>query len=216
MGRSLMASIAETEELIDKIKMLKGFRSEKEVAALLNLTPSDFSNRKKRGTLTPLILGWAVTDDFLFKHLFHSYAPPEKSVETGSENDLMKNIYRMVNNKSPDEWFSGDPVGKIILSPEISKNTVLIKMAGYSMAPAICDGAIFGVDRDIQVFSSGQIFVVWVPLDGPVVRRAFVDLEKVTLKAENQSYPDISIPKNEVPKNDFILGRVNWVLQRLY
>lgn len=210
-----MANIAETEEVINKIKMLKGLRSDKEVAALVGLAPTDFSNRKKRGTLIPVILTWALDDDFLFKYLFTRHVPPEKCNATDNSHDLVKNIYKMANNKSRENWFSDDPVGKIILSPEISKNLLLIKMEGHCMAPTIFNGAILGVDRDIHTFSSGHIFVVWLPLDGPVVRRAFVDLENVILKADNQAYPDISIPIKDVPKEGLVLGRIDWLLQRL-
>lgn len=211
-----MANIAETEELINKIKMLKGLRSDKEVAALVGLAPTDFSNRKKRGTLISVILTWALDDDFLFNHLFTKYVPHGKSNASDDSRDLVKNIYKMTKSKSWEKWFSDDPIGQIILSPEISKNLLLIKMEGHSMAPTIFNGAILGVDRDIQTFSSGHIFIVWVPLDGPVVRRAFLDLENVILKADNQAYPDISIPIKDVPKKGLVLGRVDWLLQRLY
>ena len=38
-------------------------------------------------------------------------------------------------------------------------------------------------------------------------------LGKLTLKSDNQAYPDIAIPLNEIPEDGFILGRVMWVLQ---
>lgn len=57
--------------------------------------------------------------------------------------------------------------------------------------------------------------MVWMPIDGPVVRRAFIDLGKLILKSDNQAYPDIVIPITEIPQDGFILGMVRWVLQML-
>ncbi len=107
------------------------------------------------------------------------------------------------------------PVDELILSDEFGKDVILIKMTGSSMEPIIREGAIYAVDNSVASFSSGQIFVVWIPLDGPVVRRVFIDFEKLILKADNQAYPDMIIPITEIPKDNFILGKVLWVLQSI-
>ena len=109
----------------------------------------------------------------------------------------------------------GTPIDEMILSDDFGKDVVLVKMIGTSMEPIIREGDVFAVDNGITSFSSGQIFVVWIPLDGPVVRRVFIDFEKLILKAENQSYPEMIIPIAEIPKDNFILGKVVWALHSL-
>jgi hypothetical protein len=42
-----------------------------------------------------------------------------------------------------------------------------------------------------------------------------VDLEKLTLRADNPLFPDIVISLNEIPKGEFRLGYVVWVLQNI-
>lgn len=60
-----------SEVLLKKIMKLKGFELEKEIAALLGLSPPDFSARKKKGTLLPLILEWAINENVNLDYLFH-------------------------------------------------------------------------------------------------------------------------------------------------
>jgi len=48
--------------VVDKIMKLKGLRSEKDVAKTLGISPQDFSNRKKRGTLLPVVVEWAINE----------------------------------------------------------------------------------------------------------------------------------------------------------
>ena len=45
------------QELLSKIKKI---HKQKEIAKLFKLSDNDFSNRKKRGTLIPVIIEWAM------------------------------------------------------------------------------------------------------------------------------------------------------------
>jgi phage repressor protein C with HTH and peptisase S24 domain len=88
-------------------------------------------------------------------------------------------------------------------------------MSGSSMEPTIHDGAIIGIEYGVLRFRSGKIHVLWIPGEGPIVRRVFVDIEKVVLKADNPQFPDITIETENIPKEQFNLGCVGWVLQAL-
>jgi len=48
------------EQVIERLKAMRGLSTAKDVAALLGLSPGDFSNRKGRGTLLAEILHWAI------------------------------------------------------------------------------------------------------------------------------------------------------------
>jgi hypothetical protein len=211
-----MADMVGSQEVIDRIKLIKDLDSDKEVSALLGLAPADFSNRKRRGTLTPLIVEWAIKEDFNLNSLFSGLRGGiEGSQETAFLKPYKRDVFTMVGNKTPQNWLSDEPIDELLLSDEYGEEVFLVKMAGNSMEPTIRDGAIFSVDYRTTQFASGQIFVVWMPLDGPVIRRVFIDLEKINLRADNQTYPDIILPLNSIPKKDFLLGRVKWVFQFL-
>ena len=51
------------EEVISRLKLQAGVSNNKEVADLLGLSAADFSNRKTRGTLLPLIIDWAINEN---------------------------------------------------------------------------------------------------------------------------------------------------------
>lgn len=52
--------MSDIEEIVDRLKNYTTLKNERDIADLLGITPSDFSNRKKRGTLLPLIVGWCL------------------------------------------------------------------------------------------------------------------------------------------------------------
>jgi len=46
--------------VVGRILEKKGLTQNREVAEILGISPADFSNRKKRGTLLPLLIDWAI------------------------------------------------------------------------------------------------------------------------------------------------------------
>ena len=86
------------------------------------------------------------------------------------------------------------------------------------MAPTILDGAIVGVDRNDRQLVSGEIYAVWVPYEGAVIKRLFMELDKVIIRSDNHVFPEFSIPYQELEesrRDNFILGRVKWIVQKL-
>jgi hypothetical protein len=49
--------------VIGRIEALKGITGDKFIAGALGISPQDFSNRKKRGTLLPVIFEWAINEN---------------------------------------------------------------------------------------------------------------------------------------------------------
>jgi len=199
--------------VIERIKVIQGLQSDKELAPLLGLTSADFSNRKRRGTLIPLLFEWALENDCDLNELFRGLTGEGA---TKGLKRFVRPVYQMVCDKTPGDWLSEQPVDEIMLSDEFGKDVSVIRMTGTSMAPTICNSGLFAVDRTVTSFTSGQVFVVWIPHEGPVVRRVFIDLERIILRADNTVYPEMVIQTADLPKNkDFILGRVRWVLQTI-
>ena len=52
-------AIMDIASILQRIKELRNLRFDREIAQVFDLTSTDFSNRKKRGTLLPVIIEWA-------------------------------------------------------------------------------------------------------------------------------------------------------------
>jgi hypothetical protein len=64
------------DDIINRIKELKSLRHDSEVADLFKLSPNDFSNRKKRGTLAPLVLEWGTHENVCWDWLIAGRGSP--------------------------------------------------------------------------------------------------------------------------------------------
>ena len=200
------------KHVLERIKLIENVPSDKKLAPILGLTSADFSNRKKRGTLLPLIFEWALENECDLNDLFRGKT--EQSANIGVKRYL-RPVHEMTSNTGPSDWLSKQPIDEILLPDEFGKDLAIIRISGNSMTPTIGDAGFFAVDCTVKSFESGQIFVVWIPNEGPVIRRVYIDLERITLRADNTAYPDIVIPADRPKGNDFILGRVRWVLQNV-
>lgn len=90
-----------------------------------------------------------------------------------------------------------------------------INVSGHSMEPTIFNGAYVGVDTDEKQIISGEIYALRLQHEGIIIKRLFMEVDRVTLRSDNPSYPLSSIPIEKLPE-DFIAGRVKWVIQKLY
>ena len=111
-----MADQVESQSIIDRIKAIKGVQTDKDVALLLGLTPADFFNRKKRGTLIPLIVEWALAEDRDLNELFKGLDSTCGNNVLGYSKRYTRPVYTMVSNIGPSRWLSDKPVEEIILS----------------------------------------------------------------------------------------------------
>jgi len=50
------------EKIIDRLKKKTRLSTNKDIADLLGLSPTDYGNRKKRGTLLPILIDWALNE----------------------------------------------------------------------------------------------------------------------------------------------------------
>lgn len=90
-----------SEDILDRIKQAKSLKSEREIAALLGLSPQDFSNRKKRGTLRPLIIEWAAREGIDVNWLICDEGArygrtAEPPAPDGPDQDLLRRVIELV------------------------------------------------------------------------------------------------------------------------
>lgn len=63
-------------EIVDRVKKLKGFSSDKDFAPILGISAPDFSKRKKSGTLLPLLIDWGIAEKVNFDWLLRGEGSP--------------------------------------------------------------------------------------------------------------------------------------------
>lgn len=51
------------DKILSRLKIKAGLKHDREIAALFGLSAQDFGNRKKRGSLLPLLLDWAINEN---------------------------------------------------------------------------------------------------------------------------------------------------------
>lgn len=91
----------EISAVLERIKQIKSLKTEKDIAFLLGLSPQDFSNRKKRNTLRPLVLEWAAREGINMNWLIceeeEEYGGQGEGKDgTGVDKDLLRLVIEMV------------------------------------------------------------------------------------------------------------------------
>jgi hypothetical protein len=110
----------EIDAVLERIKQIKSLKNEKEIAFLLGLSPQDFSNRKRRNTLRPLVLEWAAREginmNWLIREEGEVYGRQEEGVSGGIDKDLLRLVIEMVEQ-------GGEELG---IHPKADKKAELI------------------------------------------------------------------------------------------
>ncbi len=106
------------------------------------------------------------------------------------------------------------PVSMIIIPKKFMKPSIIaLRMKGENMEPTVNDQGVVGVDREDDEIVSGKIYAIWVPNEGIVLKRLFIEPDKVVLKSDNPLFPGSSVSLKEI--GDFLIGRAKWVVQAL-
>lgn len=153
------------------------------------------------------------------KDLAIGQGSPPSTIEKIKESSLtadtvQMHVYAMAGAGMPQTLSDYDPIETLNLPSRFAKpNISPIKIEGRSMEPMIVNGAIVGVDRDDLHVVSGEIYAVWLPYEGAVVKRLYMGANSIILKSDNPNFPEITIPVPEIGQDHLILGRVKWVLQ---
>lgn len=122
-------------------------------------------------------------------------------------------VYALAGAGPARELVEHDPIEMIVIPKSFWKPSIAaIKVRGRSMEPLILDGAYLGIDREDKWIISGEIYAVWIPYEGAVIKRLYIDPERITLRSDNKDFPEFSILVKEASA-EMILGRVKWVLQ---
>ena len=130
---------------------------------------------------------------------------------------VVMQVYVTGGAGAPFEFIPAEPIEEIVLPRSFyTKSIVPVKVRGRSMERTLRDGAVVGVDRSDRQIVNGELFAVWLPYQGTVIKRLYLDNKKIQLQSDNEEFRprDIEVALNEVDEN-FIQGRVKWVIQLL-
>lgn len=104
-----------------------------------------------------------------------------------------------------------EPIGHIHVPIEYNgPNITVLQIRGTSMEPHIKDGAHVGIDRTDRHVVSGELYAIYIPHEGIVVKRLYLGPELVTITSDNPSFPDQVMSNERINWDTFVLGRVKW------
>lgn len=107
-----------------------------------------------------------------------------------------------------------EPIGQIIVQKSYNgPNIHVVEIRGTSMEPTIMDGAHVGVDVTAKEIVSGQMYAVYIPHEGIVVKRIWIGPELVKIASDNPTAPDHDMLSERINWDTFVQGKVKWVIQ---
>lgn len=133
------------------------------------------------------------------------------------EDVVVMQVYVTGGAGAPYEFIPSEPIEEIIVPKAYYTRSIIpVKVRGRSMERTLRDGAVVGVDRSDRLIVNGELYAVWLPYQGTVIKRLYLDDKMIQLQSDNEEFRprDIEVALDEVDDN-FIQGRVKWVIQML-
>jgi phage repressor protein C with HTH and peptisase S24 domain len=134
-----------------------------------------------------------------------------------AEEVVVMQVYVTGGAGSPYEFIPSEPIEEIVIPRSFYKKSIIpVKVRGRSMERTLRDGAVVGVDRSDRQIVNGELFAVWLPYQGTVIKRLYLNSKRIQLRSDNEEFhsEDIEVALDEVDDN-FVQGRVKWALQLL-
>jgi signal peptidase I len=216
-------------EILDRIKILKNIKTDTELATLFSVKPNTISNWRKRNTIPykhiitycekenidihNVLLGKNGDKTGYFNPRITNTYLPEYRLE---EEIVSVDVYPSNGFETLSDLLKSKPIENILIPKTMMKESIIIiKIKSNSMEPTIMEGAYIGVDRLDRELISSKLYAVFIPYEGITVKRLYFDLGRIILTSDNMLFPEISVPFEDIPAENFILGRVQWVIQYL-
>lgn len=209
------------DNIFRRFLQVTGTNTQQELADVLGIKQSTISESKKRNTVPP---GWYLTlfeargvnPDWLKQGKGPVYLRTEEGgyVEPARPTSpLMQGVSRPYYDSeglAAEDW---TPAGCIVVPEPYAGRTVrILRMTGDGFAPTVRRGAFVGVDTEEVRPSSGDIYAVYMPLEGVVLKRIFCDGDTLVLRADNPQHPDMLLAGGETGR---LVGKAVWVFQSM-
>lgn len=207
-------------EIINTIKVLKGFTKDYEVADSLGVGRGALSNAKKRDSISFLDKLVMFCDrenlslDFIRRNPFVSTESVETVIAPGTieredEKFIMVDVYRMSGADGPGDLSAEDPVDTVVVPREVYKEgSLVIRMNGDSMEKLLMDGSNAVIDTLTKDIVSGSIYAFKIPHEGNIVRECYSEPRGLSLRPYNKNYPSSQVEWEDFDP-DMIIGKVS-------
>lgn len=224
-------------EIYQRITQATSCRTQVELAEVLDIRQSSISDAKRRNSVPgdwymKLFEKFGLNPDWLkqgvgpmYLRTEQGYAPQDAPAYLAENtaaygDDLAKHMV-CTEFLMPTAYKAGDerppllPAGKISLPVSYARTGILVfRMRGDNMTPLIPSGAHYGVDTLAAGITSGQIYALFAPNEGLILRRVFLDgpQESYLLRSEAAAFPETRLAPEKLRER--LLGRVVWALQQ--
>lgn len=225
------------EEIFERIKFATRTRTQVELAEVLDIRQSSISDAKRRNSVPSdwymkLFEQFGLNPDWLKKGVGPMYlrtdqgytpvdAPPAAAVcedanRYGGQDakNMVVPVYSTEGAPNGDE--TGKPVSRLNIPQSFAGSGIfVVRIDSSSMEPCILKDAFVGIDGTKRRVASGELYGVRLPYEGLVIKRIYMDSQngRLLLRSENPALPEVTLPVDG--HEDYIAGRVAWVLQRL-
>ena len=127
-------------------------------------------------------------------------------------------IYYLAGAGNPVSLIEGEPIDTIYIRQEfLNEHMVVVKAKGHSMEPTIMNGAYLGIDIYDKDIISGEMYALWIPYEGAIIKRVHVDprgtIQIISDNPDSKRYPTVTLQMNELNEH-LVQGRVKWVIQK--
>jgi len=225
------------KEIYERIQQATSCRTQMRLAEALGIRQSSISDAKRRNSVPgdwymKLFENFGLNPDWLkygqgpmYLRTEQGYVAQDAPSAAGDagvqSSDMIKSIictfYDMPCRYDADgpqpELI---PLGQIAVPAAFMADTWrVIRMNGDNMRQSVLPGAFFGVSRVRDVITSGAIYALFMPGEGLVLRRIFLNnAEDVCLlRSESPGFPETRLSPDLLQQR--LLGRVVWTLQEL-
>ena len=119
--------IDQHDQIVERLKAASGLKKKKDIAELFGISPGDYGNREKRGTLLPLIVEWGIENSINMDWLLRGEGPSGGKGDSLQKNnsgkdekkldlDLLKAAIEAVDIylDTTDQELSSEPKAKLI------------------------------------------------------------------------------------------------------
>lgn len=220
-----IVAMRSVDGILNKIKQLTGAKTDTELAGLFNVRPQTVATWRKRHSIPYALiveyceneninLSWLLTEQTttMYMDADGKMVSTTPAKEPEEENFVGIDVYALAGAGGAKDLVGPTPVETIVVPKEYVKPSIVaVKVKGEGMEPTLYDGAVVGVDKEDRQIISGKVYAVWLEYEGAVIKRLYVEPDRIVLKSDNPQFPASYI--KDRTRDDFILGRVRWVVQ---
>lgn len=225
------------QEIYDRFRQVTNAPTQVELAKVLGIRQSSISDAKRRGSIPPewyltLFEKFGLNPDWLKKGMGPmylrtelGYLPSNDSLTTQLAEEGAK-YGKAVAHSMPVPVYACEAEGEDTGVPALKANCMIslpqhfvrpdikvFSVNSAAMEPTVRRNAYVGVDSTCRRPLSGELFALFAPHEGVIIRRLYVDSdnERILLRTDAVGHPESSLSIETVSER--ILGRVVWVLQ---